>query len=387
MQDRELVAAIVNGDPDGLAEAYDRYAAPLYAYCRFMLPDPHPPGEAADTVADTFTIATAKLQGLRDPDQLGRWLHAIARNECLRQLGSAGLAVEAALAAEAARPAPDGTLPEVSPPGDLRERVLKTGADNTPTGRAHRVSVTHRAGPFGRTGFPRPLVPPGPRWWHEIRRHPQTAAGVAAVAVAVVAAGIAALLIAGSTHRPVVSTVALGGGNFGTSSAPSNAPSSPVGGRSSPSRKPTPASVTPSAATSVADKPTAGQSTSPGTSRSSAPASSSAPPSPSPSPSPSSSPPPTPGTLQVTPNELVLAAVKGKAASGTFLLTAVGGPVNFVIHSPNNKITLSPSSGSLGAAGSWMTVTVTVRSLVSLDVRLTVTPGNLILNVAVSIKA
>ena len=92
MQDRELVAAIVNGDPDGLAGAYDRYAAPLYAYCRFMLPDPRPPGAAADTVADTFTIATAKLQGLRDPDQLGPWLHAIARNECLRQLGSAGLA-------------------------------------------------------------------------------------------------------------------------------------------------------------------------------------------------------------------------------------------------------------------------------------------------------
>jgi hypothetical protein len=89
----------------------------------------------------------------------------------------------------------------------------------------------------------------------------------------------------------------------------------------------------------------------------------------------------------VTPNELVLSAVKGKAASGTFLLTAVGGPVNFVIHSPNSKVTVSPSSGSLGAAGSWITVTVTVRSLVSLDVHLTVTPGNLILNVVVSIKA
>ena len=41
MQDRELVAAIANGDPDGLAEVYDRYAASLYAYCRSMLPDPH----------------------------------------------------------------------------------------------------------------------------------------------------------------------------------------------------------------------------------------------------------------------------------------------------------------------------------------------------------
>src|SRR6516165_10978935 len=84
MQDRELVAAIVAGDPGGLAEAYDRYAAALYTYCRFMLPDP-PPGAAADAVADTLIVAAAKLQGLRDPDQLGSWLQAVARNECLRQ--------------------------------------------------------------------------------------------------------------------------------------------------------------------------------------------------------------------------------------------------------------------------------------------------------------
>ena len=85
MQDRELVAAIVAGDPHGLAEAYDRYAAPLYTYCRLMLPDPQPSGAAADAVADTFIIATAKLQGLGDPGQLHPWLHAVARNECLRR--------------------------------------------------------------------------------------------------------------------------------------------------------------------------------------------------------------------------------------------------------------------------------------------------------------
>src|SRR3984957_242137 len=177
MQDRELVAAIVNGDPDGLAEAYDRYAASLYAYCRSMLPDPHPPAEAADAVADTFTIATAKLGGLRDPDQLGSWLRAVARNECLRQAGTAGLALAGATA-------------EGGPPDDLRERVLNAGADNSPTGRADRVSVTHRAGAFGRTGFPKPVIASGPRWWHAVRRRPRAAAGVAAVAVAVAAGGI-----------------------------------------------------------------------------------------------------------------------------------------------------------------------------------------------------
>ena len=395
MQDRELVAAIVNGDPDGLGEAYDRYAASLYAYCRSILPDPRPPGEAADAVADTFTIAAAKLEGLRDPDQLGSWLHAVARNECLRRLGAAGLAADdarlapaddARLApADAARLASGGAVPRVGPPGALRERVLQAGADNTPTGRADRVSVTHRAGAFDRTGFPKPIIPPGPRWWHEVRRRPRATAGVAAVAVAVVAGGIAVLLIAGGTHRARASTVALGGGNFGTSGAPSIAASSQAGAQSSPGRRSTPASGSPSTATSPTDGPTAGQSTSPDAPRSSAPTWSS--PLPSPSPSPSSSPPPTPGTLQVTPNDLVLSAVKGKPASGTFIVTAVGGPVNFAVTSPNGKVTVSPPSGSLSAAGSWITVTVTVRSKVALNARLIVSPGNLVVTVRFSIKA
>jgi DNA-directed RNA polymerase specialized sigma24 family protein len=40
MRDSEVVAAIVAGDPAGLAEAYDRYAAPLYNYCRTLLREP-----------------------------------------------------------------------------------------------------------------------------------------------------------------------------------------------------------------------------------------------------------------------------------------------------------------------------------------------------------
>ena len=169
MQDRELVAAIVAGDLDKLGEAYDRYAASLYAYCRSMLPDPRPPGEAADAVADTFIVADAKLQGLRDPDQLGPWLHAVARNECLRRIGPAAVA---GIAASGSGPVPAAAMSEVSPPAGLRERVLKACADNTPTGRAYRVSVTHRAGPLGRTGFPKPIIPPGPQHVERVRlRH------------------------------------------------------------------------------------------------------------------------------------------------------------------------------------------------------------------------
>jgi RNA polymerase sigma factor (sigma-70 family) len=83
MGDSEVVASIVAGDPDGLAEAYDRYAEPLYKYCRSMLSDP---ADAADAVQDTFVIAASRLAGLREPERLRAWLYAVARNECLRIL-------------------------------------------------------------------------------------------------------------------------------------------------------------------------------------------------------------------------------------------------------------------------------------------------------------
>jgi RNA polymerase sigma factor (sigma-70 family) len=83
MRDGEIVAAVVAGDPAGLAAAYDSYAAALHAYCRSLLAEP---ADAADAVQDTFVIAAAKLGGLRDPERLRPWLYAVARNECYRRL-------------------------------------------------------------------------------------------------------------------------------------------------------------------------------------------------------------------------------------------------------------------------------------------------------------
>ena len=80
-----MVAAIVAGDPDGIAQAYDTYAMPLYSYCRSLLREPE---DAADAVQDTFLIAMAKLGSLRDPGKLRSWLFAVARNECYRRLRS-----------------------------------------------------------------------------------------------------------------------------------------------------------------------------------------------------------------------------------------------------------------------------------------------------------
>jgi RNA polymerase sigma factor (sigma-70 family) len=85
MRDSEVVASIVAGDPEGLAQAYDRYANALFGYCRSLLREP---ADAADAVQDTFVIAASRLSGLRNPDLLRPWLYAVARNECLRRLGS-----------------------------------------------------------------------------------------------------------------------------------------------------------------------------------------------------------------------------------------------------------------------------------------------------------
>jgi len=95
MRDREVVAAIVAGDPAGLAEAYDRYATPLYSFCRTMLREP---ADAADAVQDTFVIAAPRMSGLRDPERLRSWLYAVARNECYRRLraGSQHASIEEA---------------------------------------------------------------------------------------------------------------------------------------------------------------------------------------------------------------------------------------------------------------------------------------------------
>ncbi|MGE5292435.1 MAG: RNA polymerase sigma factor [Micromonosporaceae bacterium] len=85
MRDRDMVAAIVAGDPAGLAAAYDRHAADLYAYCRFLLTE----SGAAEAVRDTFIIALAKLWHLRDPDLARAWLFAVARGVCHRRLRDA----------------------------------------------------------------------------------------------------------------------------------------------------------------------------------------------------------------------------------------------------------------------------------------------------------
>jgi RNA polymerase sigma factor (sigma-70 family) len=119
VQDGEIVAAIVAGDPAGLAAAYDNYAPALYAYCRTLLSTP---AEAANAVQDTYLIAAAKLDGLRDPDRLRPWLYAVARNECFRRLRARGLSAPLDAAVEVTSDDPDLALgPERE---ELRDLVV-----------------------------------------------------------------------------------------------------------------------------------------------------------------------------------------------------------------------------------------------------------------------
>jgi RNA polymerase sigma factor (sigma-70 family) len=119
VQDGEIVAAIVAGDPAGLAAAYDNYAPALYAYCRTLLSEP---ADAADAVQDSYVIAAAKLGGLRDPDRLRPWLYAVARNECFRRLRARGLSAPLDAVVEVTSDEPDLALrPERE---ELRELVV-----------------------------------------------------------------------------------------------------------------------------------------------------------------------------------------------------------------------------------------------------------------------
>jgi DNA-directed RNA polymerase specialized sigma24 family protein len=379
MQDHAVVAAVVAGDADGFAAVYDQYATSLYACCRAVLPGP----EAAGAVLDTFLIATVKLEGLRDPDRLGPWLHAVARNECLRRLGPGQEippAIPSAIPA-AIRAAADhgGEPPEDPLPSDLRSQVLTACADNSPAGRAHRMSVAHRAGVFGPAGFPKAIGSSGPWWWRQVQRHPGVVAAAAAAAALAVTAGITVALTAGGSHRPQASGLGLGGGVLApaSSAAPGATSRAP-----SPART-TPASTQPTSPTALAGATGSGPSTGPGTA---APGASSSGTSPSPSPSPSSL--PAQGYLLVAPGKLMLTSKSGTPASGSFVLTAANGPVsNYTVRvaAMPGRVSVAPAGGSLLADGH-VEVTVTVTSKAGLTTHIVVQPGNLAITVVYKVK-
>jgi len=116
--DQALVAAMAAGDPTGIAQAYDRYAAALFGYCYWFLRDT---AAAADALADTFVITVATISDLPEPSKLRPRLYAVARSECRRRVqrvpagreegaGAADRTDDAGQPAEAAESPIDATM-------------------------------------------------------------------------------------------------------------------------------------------------------------------------------------------------------------------------------------------------------------------------------------
>ncbi len=247
MDDAEVIATISAGDLDGLAAVLNRYAERLYDYCYPMAPE-----DAAQVVEDTFIVAWTKLDELRDPSKLYPWLQAVASNECFRRRLARGLT------------GPPDSVPSILwMPTEVPGRVLSACADNTPLGRARRVSATHRAGPFGFDGFPKTGHRPGAL--RKRLRHPLAIASMTGVAAAVTAAAVAAGIGFGQAgpphhaeaagllpHHPV-SPVAASGAELPTTPAtqiPATVSSPQVNSpsRQAPSAPATPAPATPTRA-------------------------------------------------------------------------------------------------------------------------------------------
>lgn len=110
--DRELAAALRNGEPDATAAVFDRFAPGLYAYaCGFVAVS-----SASDVVYDAVWTATARIRSLRDEGLLRAWLYAVVRAECIRALERTGSALEYLPAADPAYQAASDVL-------DVREAV------------------------------------------------------------------------------------------------------------------------------------------------------------------------------------------------------------------------------------------------------------------------
>ncbi|WP_460363855.1 RNA polymerase sigma factor, partial [Actinocorallia lasiicapitis] len=83
MEDRLLVEALRSRDPGALAAVYDEYADRLYAYCWSHLLH----RDAAQVaLRDTFIVAEAHIEKLREIDRFAPWIYAIARIECARRM-------------------------------------------------------------------------------------------------------------------------------------------------------------------------------------------------------------------------------------------------------------------------------------------------------------
>ncbi|MEP0545346.1 MAG: RNA polymerase sigma factor [Rhodothermales bacterium] len=81
--DRALIEAFQSGDEFAFVALYNRYKAPVYAFCVKMLLDR---AAAEDVLQETFVRVYENRERLTRPGSFKAWLFTIARNQCLNQL-------------------------------------------------------------------------------------------------------------------------------------------------------------------------------------------------------------------------------------------------------------------------------------------------------------
>lgn len=81
--DRSLIESFQSGDEFAFVALYNRYKAPVYAFCVKMLLDR---AAAEDVLQETFVRVYENRERLTRPGSFKAWLFTIARNQCLNQL-------------------------------------------------------------------------------------------------------------------------------------------------------------------------------------------------------------------------------------------------------------------------------------------------------------
>jgi len=268
-----------------------------------------------------------------------------------------------------------GMLPVALVPTRLRDQLLHLVGDFSPGASAHRAGVIQRAGPFGQSGFPKPLDPPHAA--HGPLAHAARVGAGAAAAVAI-AAGI---LYATHGHKPNAPH-SPGPVAIGPSTAPGSTPPAPPG---TPAPRPSAGGGAPAGPGThplgrgvAATAPVAVSASVPASSGPSAPV-----PPAGPSPAPSTPAAPGPGVGSLIPSTRAVSLQLG--VTGSFTLTARGGPVSGIqIQNPDPlDLTISLSAGSL-SAGQTTTVHVTMVDVLSSSKTLVVSPGGVTITVRAS---
>jgi RNA polymerase sigma factor (sigma-70 family) len=256
-----------------------------------------------------------------------------------------------------------GTLPVALLPATLRDRLFSLAGDASPAASAHRAGVISRAGPFGQAGFPRPLDPP--HLPHGPMAHVVTV-GTGAAAVSIAVAGVLYGPQVLRPHGPQPPGPAAAGPSAASGVMPSLPPGAAAPGSSAvPGAPGAPAAAPGSGTVPLASTPAG---TSPaGIIPSSVPSAGA-----SLGVSASASPGQVAGSLAASATVLTLRL----GVTGSFTLTAQGGPVSGIhIQNPDSlDLTIVLGASSL-AAGQTTTVRVTMVNLLGSSSVLIVEPG------------